>query len=64
MSASDGVVSLLGWLCYVKRRVMCSHRLAVLTLTRSIAMAVDGFTSPDGCGKNANLGFTAKGCYV
>ena len=51
-------------LCYVKRRVMCSHRLAVLTLTRSIAMAVDGFTSPDGCGKNANLGFTAKGCYV
>ena len=38
-------------LCYVKRRVMCSHRLAVLTLTRSIAKAVDGFTSPDGCGK-------------
>src|ERR1017187_4909878 len=27
-------------LCYVKRRVMCSHRLAVLTLIRSIAKAV------------------------
>src|ERR1017187_9426103 len=48
-------------LCYVKRRVMCSHRLAVLTLIRSIAKAVAGFTSPDGCGNDVNPGFTARG---